>query len=123
VINSHTFSQQDFDAVGEVLLCPRQLGLLELPKPWINTIRSAFQSKEMPLLDAPSRVAMQQLADNSLVIHNYNQERTEVQIQLVNTAKYIDAFTGKPINSNEQDHKLTMEPRSRIWIKEQKTSN
>lgn len=120
VLNSHTFSQQDFDAVGEVLLCPRQLGLLELPKPWVNTIRSAFQQNDSPLLDAPSRVTMQQLADKSLVIHNYNQEPTEIQIQIAPTAKYTDAFTGKPINSNEQDHKLTMEPRSRVWIKEQK---
>ena len=31
VLNSHTFSEADFKAVGEVLLCPRPLGLLDLP--------------------------------------------------------------------------------------------
>ncbi len=31
-LNTHTFSQADFDRVGEVLLCPKPLGLLEVPQ-------------------------------------------------------------------------------------------
>jgi len=31
-LNTHTFSQADFDEAGEVLLCPRPLGLLEIHK-------------------------------------------------------------------------------------------
>ncbi|MCK5822269.1 MAG: hypothetical protein KAH17_10285, partial [Bacteroidales bacterium] len=41
-MNTHTFSQSDFDAVGEVLLCPRPLGLLEIPQTWANELRDAF---------------------------------------------------------------------------------
>jgi hypothetical protein len=120
VINPHTFSQVDFDAVGEVLLCPRQIGLLELPKPWVNTLRSAFHSKEEPVLDAPSRVSMQQLADQSFIIHNYTQEKTEVNIQLKEGGSYIDGFTGKAIPLNGNEIRLEMAPRSRIWVREKK---
>jgi len=100
-----------------VLLCPRQLGLLEFPKPWINTIRSAFHSVEEPVIDAPSRVSMQQLADRSFVIHNYNQENTTVTIWLAQEADYIDGFTGKQIPSAGKEIRLEMPPRSRIWVK------
>jgi hypothetical protein len=117
VINSHTFSQEDFDAVGEVLLCPRQLGLLEFPKPWINTIRSAFHSVDEPVIDAPSRVSMQQLSDRSIIIHNYNQEKTTVTVWITEAAEYVDGFTGNPVPTLDKEIKLDMAPRSRIWIK------
>lgn len=120
VINTHTFSQKDFDAVGEVLLCPRQIGLPELPKPWMNTIRSVFHSREEPVLDAPSRVSMQQLADQSLVIHNYNQETTTINLQLRDEGSFVDAFTGKTIPSTGKNIHLEMAPRSRIWVRVKK---
>lgn len=114
VINTHTFSQKDFDAVGEVLLCPRQIGLLELPLNWANIVRNAFQDENLPLLKAPSRVTMQQLADGSLVIHNYNQKETAIAISLPEGKKYSDGFTGKPVQPNKET--LALAPRSRIWI-------
>jgi hypothetical protein len=117
VINPHTFTQKDFDAVGEVLLCPRQIGLLELPKSWMNTIRSAFYSKDEPVIDAPSRVSIQQLADRSFVIHNYNQEKTAVHIQLNEATGYKDGFTGKTIAGDGKEITLEMGPRSRIWFR------
>lgn len=117
VINTHTFSQADFDAVGEVLLCPRQIGLLELPQPWMNTIRSVFANGGMPVLDAPSRVTYQILNDSSYVVHNYNQQKTSVAIQLKNVAGVmIDRFTGDTLQVNDERLKIEMEPRSRIWI-------
>lgn len=115
VINTHTFSQADFDAVGEVLLCPRQLGLLEVPGNWANQIRSAFYVEESVILDAPARVTFQQLGDGSFVVHNYNQNKTRVEIQLPNEAKWIDRFTGKTLESEGKLLKLEMTPRSRIW--------
>jgi hypothetical protein len=116
VINTHTFSQKDFDAVGEVLLCPRQIGLLELPQTWMNTIRSAFQSENVPVLKAPSRVTLQQLSDSSFIIHNYNQEITSVNVSLSQTGNYIDNFTGKPIATEGKEISLQMAPRSRMWF-------
>ncbi|MFA5819188.1 MAG: hypothetical protein WC854_07905 [Bacteroidales bacterium] len=117
VLNSHTFSQKDFDAVDEVLLCPRQLGLLELPKSWVNTIRSAFHSVDEPVIDAPSRVSMQQLSNRSFIIHNYNQENTTVNIRLPQAAEYVDGFSGKTIPAEGKEIKLEMAPRSRIWVR------
>ena len=117
VLNSHTFSQEDFDIVGEVLLCPRQLGLLELPKPWINTIRSVFHTGDDPVIDAPSRVSIQQLSDGSFIIHNYNQENTTVKILLPRVGDYIDGFTGKPMPVAGSEIKLEMAPRSRKWLR------
>jgi hypothetical protein len=86
----------------------------------VNTLRSAFHSKEEPVLDAPSRVSMQQLADQSFIIHNYNQEKTEVNIQLKEGGSYIDGFTGKAIPLNGNEIRLEMAPRSRIWFREKK---
>jgi len=117
VLNTHTFSQSDFDAVGEVLLCPRQLGLLELPKAWINTVRSSFHSENDPVIDAPSRVSVQQLSDQSIIIHNYNQEITTVSLELPQEGEYFDGFSGKIIPAEGKEIKLDMTSRSRIWIR------
>jgi len=117
VLNTHTFSQADFDAVGEVLLCPRQLGLLELPKFWVNTIRSAFQTENELVLDAPSRITMQQLSDKSFMVHNYNQEKMTINIQLPQAGEYVDGFSGNPVPVDGKKIRIEMEPRSRIWFR------
>jgi len=117
VINTHTFSQADFDAVGEVLLCPRQIGLLELPKLWVNQIRSVFNAEEKMVLDAPSRITFQQLGDGSFVVHNYNQENTTVVVDNPKGIKFSDGFTGEPISGTDNEISLKMAPRSRIWFK------
>jgi hypothetical protein len=117
VINTHTFSQEDFAAVGEHLLAPRQIGLIELPRPWANSIREAFHQQEEPVIDAPVRVTVQKLSDGSLVIHNYNEETTTVSITFNDQAEFIDNFTGKQVTVKEKEVKLDMKPRSNIWLK------
>lgn len=116
VINIHTFSQADFDAVGEVLLSPRQLGLLEVPKFWANQIRLVFLDKESVILDAPTRVTFQQLTDGSFVVHNYNQGTAPIKINNTTGSQYFDGFTGQPISGKESIISLKMAPRSRIWF-------
>ena len=118
VINTHTFSQEDFAAVGEHLLAPRQIGLVELPRPWANSIRGAFHLQGDPVIDAPARVTVQQLSDGSMVIHNYNQEAVDVTITFPKTGKYIDGFTGEPVHSNGNEVKRTMKARTNIWLKD-----
>ncbi len=117
IINTHTFSQADFDAVGEVLLCPRQLGLLEVPKSWANQVRSAFNVKENVLLDAPTRVTIQHLSDGSFVVHNYNKEPTDILINNPDAYQYFDGFTNQPVSGTDSVIALIMAPRSRIWFK------
>jgi hypothetical protein len=119
VINTHTFSQNDFDAVGEVLLCPRQIGLLELPRSWINTIRLVFQDKSLPEMNAPSRVAMQCLSDDSFVIHNYNQNKTNLEIHLPGNEIWVDGFMGQRFQVDGETLRMEMQPRSRFWVKQQ----
>jgi hypothetical protein len=117
ILNTHTFSQEDFDAVGELLLSPRQLGLLEFPRPWVNTIRSAFQSDGIPVIDAPARVSFHQLSNGDCVIHNYNEEPAPISIQKVSVNELVDGFTGESIQSNGNRIQLSMAPRSRLWIR------
>jgi hypothetical protein len=116
VLNSHTFNQKDFDTVGEVLLSPRLLGVLELPKPWANTIRNAFRSEDEPFIDAPTRVSVQHLSNESFVVHNYNQVKTTVNFTFPKGGNYFDGFTGSAIQVNGTECKLEMDPRSRIWF-------
>lgn len=116
VINTHTFSQADFAAVGEHLLAPRQIGLVELPHPWANSIREAFHPQDDPVIDAPARVTVQQLSDGSMVIHNYNQEAVNVTITFPKTGKYIDGFTGEPIETDGNLISLNMKARTNIWL-------
>lgn len=69
LLNTHTYNQDDFDAVGEVLLCPCPLGLLNLRRKALRTLRVAFSSPKISpngnliqstlwpqALDAPSGV-------------------------------------------------------------------
>ena len=116
VLNSHTFSQQDFEAAGEHLLCPSEIGLLELPESWVNKIRISFYSDDDPVLDAPSRVSFQKLSDDGFFIHNYNKENISLHIMLPQATDYKDALTGENINTGRKNIELVMKPRSRIWF-------
>ncbi len=112
VLNSHTFSQADFDAVGEVLLSPRPLGILEIPDEWANVIRRIFNHQLPYEMQAPSRVTSQPLSNGDVIIHNYKKEPVEIQLSGFEYAD-IDGFTGKSLNMKGI---LKVEPRSRIWL-------
>lgn len=117
VLNTHTFSQADFDAVGEVLLSPRRLALLEISRAWANTVREVFNAKLGLKLDAPTRVTLQPLGDSGWFIHNYNQEETKITFSTSDLGQIVDGFTMKEIKSNGSQLKLTLPRRSRIWLK------
>ena len=116
VLNVHTFSEADFEAVGEVLLSPRQLGLFDIPQEWANTLRSALQISELPILDAPSRVALQQLKDGSMVVQNYNQEAVTIKITYPEDRNLKDRFSGKELVVKNHTLEITMSARSGVWI-------
>jgi hypothetical protein len=77
VLNVHTFSQADFDAVNEVLLAPRELGLLNLPREHATVLRNVFLTPLGMTLDAPARVTFQPFGDR-LLLYNYNEEAVDV---------------------------------------------
>lgn len=80
VLNTRTFSQADYDAVGEVLLPPRQLGLMELPDTAVNTIREAFTLPFGYKMEAPVRVTLQPLGSAQFVIQNYTPANCTVRL-------------------------------------------
>jgi hypothetical protein len=115
VLNSHTFSQKDFDAVGEVLLCPKQLGLLELPQSWANIIRSAFTKNQELELKAPTRVAMQPFGSH-VMLHNYNKEKVSVKLA-IEPSEIWDVHSGERFSKTDGEFVFDIEPRSRRLLK------
>lgn len=116
VLNSHTFSEADFAAVGEVLLCPRQLGLLNLPKTWANEVRTVFNNDVDVELDAPARVTLQPLQDGSIVIHNYNKQEVEIKLSGLGDESLMDLFGNQDLKIEAGTATIRMKPRSRIWL-------
>ncbi|MEQ9581054.1 MAG: hypothetical protein RIM68_02685, partial [Arenibacter sp.] len=114
VLNSHTFSEADFKAVGEVLLCPRPLGLLDLPTSWANVLRSVFNEQLQIALEAPTRITMQPLENGDVILHNYNQKDVELQLNGLDNNGLLDAFIGQKLDTSSGTVK--MKPRSRLWL-------
>ncbi|MBK7979129.1 MAG: hypothetical protein IPK06_03775 [Ignavibacteriae bacterium] len=118
VLNTHTFSQEDFDKVGEVLLCPKPLGLLEIPKAWTNEIREIFNLDKDYKIDAPARISIQPFGKCNYLIHNYNNSVQQVILSFEDSS--IEKLKDKLTNSTYEfvNGKFTIElaPRSRIWL-------
>ncbi len=64
LLNTHTYSQAAFDAVGEVLLSPRRLGLLTLGGPPLDGLRAAFRDAGGPSLAGPSCVTVHPFSES-----------------------------------------------------------
>jgi hypothetical protein len=126
LLNTHTYNQADFDAVGEVLLCPRPLGLLEMQKPDLSILRDAFGSAAF---DAPGCVTYHpfgSFASGNCVIQNFNDKTVNVtvavHIQKDNPGRFVDGFSGQPIRiraARPESHvilDLSIPARGRVWI-------
>ncbi len=92
-------------------------GYAELHYVSYRIAESVFNVKENVLWDAPTRVTIQHLSDGSFVVHNYNQESTDVLLNNPDAYQYFDGFTNQPISGTESIIGLQMAPRSRIWFK------
>ncbi len=119
-INTHTFSQADFDAVGEVLLCPKPLGLIEIPTSWANILRNEIISELDFELYGPTRIVVQPMGNSVWMFHNYNQTKEDFVFVKsgLSKAKLIDGFTGNTLEISGDTLKLSLQPRSRIWVKD-----
>ena len=117
-LNTHTFSQADFDKVGEVLLCPRPLGLLEIPETWANTLRDQFLTPLGYKFNAPPRVAFQPCGDSGWVIHNYNREtvRIDLNAEGMTEGTMEDKLSGRQFKIQKGQIDLEIPPRSRVWM-------
>ena len=121
-LNSHTFSQKDFDKVGEVLLCPKPLGLLEIPQKWANTIRNIFTSNLHFELIASTRISVQPLGKAGWIFHNYNKTKENISFikQNLGEEKLSNGFNGELISTDNDTLNLRLKPRSRMWVKIEK---
>jgi len=104
VLRAFTFTQEDYDAVGEVLLPPKMLGLLEIPRAWANEIRDAFTLPFGYSVDAPPRVTVQPLGEKGTFVVNYNEHEVSVTIER------LDREAGP--------WQLTLPARSHQWIED-----
>jgi len=143
LLNTHTYSQADFDAVGEVLLCPRPLGLVAMQGQALSALRNVFGNRstidndaiipskfQLPACDGPGCVTFHPFgpsASGSCVIQNFNDKAVNVTITIrIREGKphrFVEAFTGKPIpirtieSGNHIAMDLAIPARGRIWIR------
>jgi len=143
LLNTHTYSQADFDAVGEVLLCPRPLGLLALQGTALSALRNVFGNRSiidndaitsptlrLPAFDGPSGVTFHPFghsAYGSCVIQNFNDEAVNVTVTIrigeARSHRFVEAFTGKsiPVRTTKAGNHIAMDllipARGRIWIR------
>ena len=117
VINSHTFSNEDFEATGELLLCPEPVALVHLPREWVNVIRHAFNEPLSFTAEADARVAIQPFGDDEWMIQNYNSEESLVKLSTTKTGTVVDALTGEEVHINNGWMSIKLSPRGRVWIK------
>ncbi len=131
LLNTHTYSQADFDAVGEVLLCPRPLGLLSLTEPALTAFRMAFDAGRRPAFEGPASVTYHPFADagpGECVLQNFNDEAVDIRLTVpADRIGLIDRFSGAPITTrasrvNEAVRlTFTLPARDRVWIRSTET--
>ncbi|NQT03595.1 MAG: hypothetical protein HQ580_16320 [Planctomycetes bacterium] len=140
LLNTHTYNQADFDAVGEVLLCPRPMGLLDMEGSALSAFRAVFGNRMItennqnitpkpliPVLDGSACVTIHPFEDGNCVVQNFNDEEVRVavtvQIQNNKSHRFIDGFTKKPIHARTANSKsavslnLLIPARGRFWVR------
>jgi hypothetical protein len=127
LLNTHTYSQADFDAVGEVLLCPRPLGLLDINGPALSTFRKAFGCTAFEGSSLVTYHPFGSVSSGNCVIQNFNDKKTTVAVLIDaeknKSNKFIDTFSGKPISVRSTKSgdrvvlNLTIPARNRVWIR------
>jgi len=69
--------------VGEVLLCPRPLGLLSIGGGALSALRAVFRGAETPIFAGPAGVTYHPFADagqGGCVVQNFNDADADVTI-------------------------------------------
>ena len=117
VINSHTFSNEDFEASGELLLCPEPVGIVHLPRAWANVIRHAFNEPLSFTAEADARVAIQPFGKDEWMIQNYNADESLVKLSTTKTTSAVDVLTGEQLPVTNGWLSIKLSPRGRVWIK------
>jgi hypothetical protein len=130
LLNTHTYSQADFDAVGEVLLCPRPLGLLSLDGPALAAVRAAFHSASSAGFDGPAGVTFHptyRSDRNGFVVQNFNEEDVSVTVRLRaplrQPGRFEDRLSGEQMTARPGEFagrivlEMRVPARGRRWLR------
>jgi len=127
LLNTHTYNQADFDAVGEVLLCPRPLGLLEMREPALSILREAFGSTAFAAPGCVTYHPFDSFESGSCVIQNFNEQAVNVTLTLPieenEPGQFVEAFSAKPVSASPAGSEnnialdLSIPSRSRVWVR------
>lgn len=71
VLNLRGYGKADFEATGEYLLSPRELGVLDLPQPACDILRRSIAGVFVGDLSLPPRVTVHDLGPAGWVVKNY----------------------------------------------------
>lgn len=119
VLNSHTFSQQDFDRIGEVLLAPTKLGLVDLPDAPLQALRQLFIKPLGIELDAPGRVTCQSMGQDNWFMQNYNDVPVKIKFRSKHTQRNgaKEVWNRALLVGHNGFIRAELEPRGRMWIR------
>lgn len=109
VLNLRGYGPQDFEATGEYLLSPRELGVLDLPFPVCNILRRAMAGSLVGDAQLASRTTLHLLGEAGWVIQNFN---TEPTMTTVPRALLPGAPAGKTPYLQ-----YTLPPGGRVWLR------
>lgn len=93
VWNLRTFSEQDYEEVGEVLLPPKKRGLPDLPQPVADEVRRILLAPLDVRLSAPTRVALYLLGDEAW-LYNFRPHPVRARLHKSGTAHSITISAG-----------------------------
>lgn len=115
VLNLRGYGKADFEATGEYLLSPRELGLLDLPQPACDILRQGIAGVFVGGLSLPARVTVHDLGPAGWVVKNYTGRPIEVDFAhtvLCQTSREKHAKE----NKNKQN-KVKIDIDDMVWIR------
>jgi hypothetical protein len=120
VLNARTFTQNDYDAVGEFLLCPRRLGIAELPRQAANELRDAFTERLGWRMEAGPGVAAHPMGERGMVVVNFRfaEETVRLQAPVWHGGTLLDAWSGRIYHAGEGGVDIALPARSRVWLRD-----
>lgn len=122
VLNTYSYTEADFKAAHEWLLSPCPLGLIDLPQPWVDMLRTALSGARTAhypdgaQLSAPARICFQPVG-TGWFLQNYNETEVTAALKLTTPAALRDGFTGERLTPPASTHTFTLMPHARLWLR------
>lgn len=118
VLNLRGYGPEDFLATGEVLLSPRELGVLDLPQPVVDTLRQSLAGTFTRGAQLPARTMLHCLGEAGWLVKNYGAAPATLRVD-------DSVFGGKPLSKipriktktdNKDTYSLAIPTNDYVWI-------